>query len=91
MFRHLDARLRSELNRYCYEPPGQDGFSCLLLAVLHQLEELGLPDVGDAARLRAETVAWMLENQTFVLTFVLTFVRSSSSLSILSGVAKRLW
>ena len=63
MFRHLDARLRTELKRYCYEPPGQDGFSCLLLAVLHQLEELGLPDVGDAARLRAETVAWMLENQ----------------------------
>ena len=24
MFRHLDARLRTERKRYCYEPPDQD-------------------------------------------------------------------
>ena len=41
-FEALDQRLRQSCGRLCFEPDGQDGVSCLLLAVMDQLQDLNL-------------------------------------------------
>ena len=38
----LDQTLRKDFGRCCFDPDGQDGVSCLLLAVIDQLHDLNL-------------------------------------------------
>ena len=63
--RKLADRLFS---RHAYEPADQNGFDCLLLAALDQLDDLGeqLPGI-DATLLRGSARAWMRENATLVV------------------------
>ena len=39
-FLALDERLGAEYNRYSFEPTGQDGTNCLLLAALDQMHDI---------------------------------------------------
>ena len=57
------------LSRHAHEPAGQNGFDCLLLAALDQLDDLGeqLPGM-DATSLRGSAQAWMRENATLVVS-----------------------
>ena len=68
-FKALDQRLRKTCSRRCVEPEGQDGVSCLLIAVIDQLHDLGL-DVSDRDQqwLRASTMAWMIDNRSILVT-----------------------
>ena len=57
------------LARYAHEPAGQNGFDCLLLAALDQLDDLGEQLLGiDATKLRGCARAWMRENATLVVS-----------------------
>ena len=49
----LDRRLRRDHERRCYEPSGQNGYDCLLLAALDQLEQEAAAVDLSAAELRA--------------------------------------
>ena len=66
----FDARMRLEEGRTVHEPPGQDGFNCLLLAALHQVTELGLgtntPPGFDVHQLRARCRSWLRTNSTLL-------------------------
>jgi len=69
-FVSLNKRLLSQFNRRLYEPAGQDGVSCLLLAVLDQLHDLELHDASiemDAAKLRGLTVTWLVDNRDMII------------------------
>ena len=67
-FATLDERLRSQFNRCLHEPAGQDGVSCLLLAVIDQLNDLEMrAHELDAAALRTRTCVWLVENRTTIV------------------------
>ena len=68
-FSALSKRARKLFGRAAYEPAGQDGVNCLLLALLDQVDELGLPlPAGfDAEALRSACQKWMLNNKTLVV------------------------
>ena len=59
--------------RQVVEPHGQDGYSCLFLALLHQVDDIGeahmLPSGYDERCLRRESRAWLAdpENATVVI------------------------
>ena len=61
--------MRRLLGRSVFEPPGQDGVRCLLLALLEQVNVLGLrlPAGYDAAELRKDCREWMLTNKTLIV------------------------
>ena len=63
----LNTRIRSDEMRQVYEPSGQDGYNCLLLAALHQLSELGLGRVLPAGfninHLRELCKEWLRVNR----------------------------
>ena len=65
-FGGLDNRLHV-LGRRCFEPPGQDGYNCLLLAAIDQLCHLGFACDVDAERLRSLVRAFLAEWRTLVL------------------------
>ena len=68
-FKELDQRLRKTCGRCCVEPDGQDGVSCLLLAVMDQLQDLNLDASGcDHRWLRANTSTWMIENRSLLVS-----------------------
>ena len=49
-FEALDSRIHRTHGRRCVEPPGQDGYNCLLLAAIDQLRLLvATADIGTEA------------------------------------------
>lgn len=62
----LSARLRDGLKRRIYEPAGQDGINCLLLAALDQLNELQLAHHLDVKSLRSHIEIWLIDNRTLI-------------------------
>ena len=66
-FLALDERLRAEYNRYSFEPTGQDGTNCLLLAALDQMHDIGLTVDIDAAELRELVRVFLAEWKTLVI------------------------
>ena len=68
-FRALSERARRSFGRVAHEPRGQDGVNCLLLALLDQVDVLGLPlpPGFDVSALRSACRQWMLDNKTLVM------------------------
>ena len=66
-FEALDSRIRTTHDRCCVEPPGQDGYNCLLLAAIDQLRLLvATADIGTEA-LRTLVREFLVEWKTLVL------------------------
>ena len=65
-FGGLDNRLHAQ-GRHCFEPPGQDGYNCLLFAAIDQLCHLGFACDMDADRLRSLVREFLTEWRTLVL------------------------
>ena len=65
-FGGLDNRLHAQ-GRHCFEPPGQDGYNCLLLAAIDQLCHLGFACDMDADRLRSLVREFLTEWRALVL------------------------
>ena len=62
----LTARLRGVLTRSAHEPRGQDGINCLLLAALHQLDELQLAHSLNVDSLRSHLEVWLIDNRSLI-------------------------
>ena len=65
-FLSLDERLRAH-RRYCFEPTGQDGTNCLLLAAIDQMHDIGLTVDVDASELRGLVRGFLAEWKTLVI------------------------
>jgi hypothetical protein len=67
----LSVRAEAAFGRSVHEPSGQDGVSCLLLAALDQVADVGLahrlPVSYDADTLREESRKWLVDHQTLVV------------------------
>ena len=68
-FGALDSRIRRTHGRRCVEPPGQDGYNCLLLAAIDQLRLLDLVATADIGteELRTLVREFLVEWRTLVL------------------------
>ena len=66
-FEALDSRIHRTHGRRCVEPPGQDGYNCLLLAAIDQLHPLfATADIG-TVELRMLVREFLVEWKTLVL------------------------
>ena len=66
-FEALDSRIHTTHGLRCIEPPGQDGYNCLLLAAIDQLRLLfATADIG-TVELRTLVREFLIEWQTLVL------------------------
>jgi hypothetical protein len=65
-FGALDNRLHAQ-GRRCFEPSGQDGYNCLLLAAIDQLRLRGFAIGLEAEELRMLVREFLIEWQTLVL------------------------
>ena len=66
-FEALDARISAQHSRRCFEPAGQDGVNCLLLAALDQLCDVGLTVDVSATELRELVIVFLVEWKTLVI------------------------
>ena len=66
-FEVLESRIHTTHGLRCIEPPGQDGYNCLLLAAIDQLRLLfATADIG-TVELRTLVREFLIEWQTLVL------------------------
>ena len=65
-FVSLDERL-AQFSRFCFEPSGQDGTNCLLLAAIDQMRDVGLTVDIDASELRGLVRDFLAEWKTLVV------------------------
>ena len=62
----LDERL-AQCGRFCFEPSGQDGSNCLLLAAIDQMHDVGLTVDIDASELRGLVRDFLADWKTLVV------------------------
>ena len=67
VFEALDACISAQHSRRCFEPAGQDGVNCLLLAALDQLCDVGLTVDVSATELRELVIVFLVEWKTLVI------------------------
>ena len=66
-FRLLSQRVFEEIGRRFHEPPHQNGYDCLLLAALDQMDDQGFTLSVHAAELRMAVKSFLREWKTLVL------------------------